>query len=278
LRNVKDSYNGNYTGFQKTSLTSLEIGNQVTYIDNSMFNGCTGLSQIVSNAVTPPPLQSNSFYNVNKNIPVYVPCGSYSNYQTAQYWNEFTNLVDYCTEVVPAATSAVISWTSIEYAEYYKVAVYSDAAHTQEIGQYTVNSAGNIMHTHAANTRSASNELSLTVSGLSASTPYCFTITAYRDDDNEIVTFSGDFTTSTSSGSAVIDVNKLIIYPNPVRDDLFIKSETPIEKVEIYSLSGNLLLTNNFNEKISVSALPKGVFMVKVHTDNGAIVRKIVKE
>ncbi|GHU64802.1 hypothetical protein FACS1894123_10060 [Bacteroidia bacterium] len=60
---------------------------------------------------------------------------------------------------------------------------------------------------------------------------------------------------------------------------MFIKSETPIKKVEIYTLSGALLLSeNNFNEKISVSALPSGVYLLKVYSGSGVAVSKILKK
>ncbi|GHT01699.1 hypothetical protein AGMMS49525_03180 [Bacteroidia bacterium] len=76
-----------------------------------------------------------------------------------------------------------------------------------------------------------------------------------------------------------VTAEQLQIYPNPVREELFIKSETPIQKVEIYTLSGTLLLSeNNFNGKISVSALPKGVYLLKVYSGSDVAVSKIVKE
>ena len=81
--------------------------------------------------------------------------------------------------------------------------------------------------------------------------------------------------------NAIDDVvaNQLSIFPNPVKGDIFIKSDLPIEKVEIYSLTGNLLLLeNNFNEKISVSALWRGVYLLKVYINKGVAVSKIVKE
>jgi len=72
---------------------------------------------------------------------------------------------------------------------------------------------------------------------------------------------------------------QLSIYPNPTKDDLFIKSELPINKVEIYSMAGSLMMTeNNITEKISLSALLKGIYVIKVYTDKGVIIRKIVKE
>ena len=73
--------------------------------------------------------------------------------------------------------------------------------------------------------------------------------------------------------------NQLQIYPNPAKHELFIKSEIPIEKVEICSLAGTLLLSeNNFAEKITVSTLPHGIYLLKVYTDKGVAVSKIVKE
>ena len=76
-----------------------------------------------------------------------------------------------------------------------------------------------------------------------------------------------------------ITVEKFQIYPNPAKDALFIKSDLQIKKVEIYSLTGALLLSeNNFNGKISVSSLQEGIYMVKVYTDTDLIISKIVKE
>ena len=72
---------------------------------------------------------------------------------------------------------------------------------------------------------------------------------------------------------------KINIYPNPAESEIFIKSEIPVRRVEIYSLTGSLLLLEEkFNEKISVSALPKGIHLIKVYTDNGLVISKIAKE
>ena len=79
-----------------------------------------------------------------------------------------------------------------------------------------------------------------------------------------------------------VDENKIQqiqIFPNPTQNEIFIKSELPIKKVEIYSVTGVLLLSvNDFKEKISVSNLSKGVYILKIDLDNDTIFRKIVKE
>ena len=75
-----------------SGLTSITIPNSVTSIGEHAFAGCSGLTSIESLAETPPTLGSDAFYNVLTSIPVYVPCGSVSAYQSAEGWNAFTNI------------------------------------------------------------------------------------------------------------------------------------------------------------------------------------------
>jgi len=81
------------------------------------------------------------------------------------------------------------------------------------------------------------------------------------------------------TGIINVETGKINIYPNPIQSELFIKSELPISKVEIYSLTGALLLSeNNFAGKISVSSLLKGTYIVKIYTEKGLTVSKVLKE
>ena len=265
------------TFYQCSSLASVTIPEAVTTIYDSAFRECSSLKYITCNAISPPAsFGSFVFYNVPTDIPVYVPCGSYIDYQNAPYWNSFTNFVDYCKDVTPAENSAVISWTAIDNAIYYEVTVYADESHTQVIGHYMIDAAGNVTKVRAENEQ---NDFSLSVEGLTVNTQYYYTITSYDSNDEEIVTFLGDFTTTANNGIENIAANQMNIYPNPAKDEIFIKSELPVKKIEIYSLTGALALSeNNFNEKITVSTLPKGVYLLKVYTDKGLIIRKIVKD
>ncbi|KMQ59981.1 metallophosphoesterase [Chryseobacterium angstadtii] len=64
----------------------------------------------------------------------------------------------------------------------------------------------------------------------------------------------------------------VVIYPNPTKpgEPTFIKSDYPIEKIELLSASGQLLYEskNINNQRFSLvnENLPKGVYFVKVHT------------
>ena len=75
-----------------SSLTSITIPYSVMSIGDNAFYYCSGLTSIESFAEVPPTLKSNTFKDVSKNIPVYVPCGSVSAYESAEYWKKFTNI------------------------------------------------------------------------------------------------------------------------------------------------------------------------------------------
>jgi len=81
-----------------------------------------------------------------------------------------------------------------------------------------------------------------------------------------------------SSNTAIenIESKNLQIYPNPVRDELFIQSETTIDKIEIYDITGKQMFTRNLinGKSINVSELPAGIYILK--TDNFS--EKFVKE
>jgi BspA type Leucine rich repeat region (6 copies)/Secretion system C-terminal sorting domain len=71
--------------------TSAIIPNSVTSIGDRAFDGCTGLTSIECYAIVPPSLL-NSFSNVPKVIPLFVPDESVSAYQVADGWKDFLDI------------------------------------------------------------------------------------------------------------------------------------------------------------------------------------------
>ena len=75
------------------ALTQVDIGNGVTSIGNGAFYECSALAEMTVLATVPPTIGgASTFYNVSRNIPVYVPAESLKDYQAAVVWKEFTNL------------------------------------------------------------------------------------------------------------------------------------------------------------------------------------------
>ena len=83
--------------------------------------------------------------------------------------------------------------------------------------------------------------------------------------------------------SSSVDVTEsapaITIYPIPVRDELRIAGEN-INKVEIMDISGRIInnLQITINNSIDVSALSKGIYIVRIGTDKGVVTKKFIKE
>jgi hypothetical protein len=103
---------GNWAFYNCHELQNLEIPEGVTEIGDGAFYGCTYLEnltlpasvqsigdntfalcakmkKIVVNAVTPPSIQAKTFFDVKRQIPVYVPDESISAYLDDPQWSEF---------------------------------------------------------------------------------------------------------------------------------------------------------------------------------------------
>ena len=81
------------------------------------------------------------------------------------------------------------------------------------------------------------------------------------------------------SGIEDSSVSNLSIYPNPVKQYLFIDADSPVEKVEIYSQSGVcVLIEDNFMEKLDVSHLADGFYFIRIYVDGISVTKKIIKK
>lgn len=78
-----------YTFEACSSLRSIVIPQNVATIGNFSFRGCSGLTSITCEATVPPALGNSIFENVNKSIPLYVPAQSIGIYQMTDQWREF---------------------------------------------------------------------------------------------------------------------------------------------------------------------------------------------
>jgi hypothetical protein len=108
---------------------------------------------------------------------------------------------------------------------------------------------------------------------------YNIQLSGGSDNNYSFTLINGRLEVAATSGIDDVVANQLKIFPNPVKDEIFIKSDLSIQKVEIYTLTGALLISeSNFNKKISVSTLPQGIYLLRVYTDKGMAISKIVKK
>src|SRR5690554_27334 len=94
---------------------------------------------------------------------------------------------------------------------------------------------------------------------------------------NKIVRLHGD----SSSGIEDLNALRLRVYPNPTTDYFNIISESIIQSIELYDVSGRLVrtsLVHDFETQQNITNLNNGVYILKIKTNQGAITGKIVKK
>jgi len=84
---------------------------------------------------------------------------------------------------------------------------------------------------------------------------------------------------NTNLSATEIQNEELSLYPNPTKDILSIKTKEQIKKVEIFDISGRIIKTSsNINDKINVSNLNVGNYLINVFTNKKTYRTKFIKE
>ena len=74
-----------------------------------------------------------------------------------------------------------------------------------------------------------------------------------------------------------INLNLIKVYPNPVKNILYITGNSAAYDIELYSLIGQrVLIASNINE-IDVSSFNEGVYLLKISTMNTTAIKRIIK-
>jgi hypothetical protein len=68
------------------------------------------------------------------------------------------------------------------------------------------------------------------------------------------------------------------IYPNPVKDSFSLEADTPILWVKIYNVFGKQVAQFSVQERYDISFLKKGMYLLRLETQNGVVVRKLAVE
>ncbi len=67
------------------------------------------------------------------------------------------------------------------------------------------------------------------------------------------------------------------IFPNPTKNIFHIRGEN-ITDIEILNLAGSLIFKNNSTTRIDMSNYKNGVYLVRIKSQTGTVVKKLVKE
>jgi hypothetical protein len=102
------------------------------------------------------------------------------------------------------------------------------------------------------------------------------------EDLNYTVTEDGIKTEDATNSIKQLSSDAIVkIYPNPIKDVFHIQSCSTIEQISIYDISGRMLQTfevSKTSKVLDISHLANGIYLVKIKTENGEVVRKIIKQ
>ena len=100
-----------------------------------------------------------------------------------------------------------------------------------------------------------------------------------------IVGDNGTILKTTQGPVGIKEINKIksefVVYPNPSTDIITINSTLPKGNLFLYNVTGSefkklFFTTNNFN--LDISDIAPGIYLIKIISEKGVALRKIVKE
>ncbi|MBR5911766.1 MAG: leucine-rich repeat domain-containing protein [Bacteroidales bacterium] len=233
-----------------TNLVLITIPNSVTNIGENVFLDCTGLNNIVCNAITPPC--AHDLGQVSQ-ISLFVPCGSENAYRFASGWNVFRS--------INGADFLINYEAHPDNEEYGSVLVIQQP--NCENGSATLQAF--------PKDGCAFRNWSINGQTVSTTNPYSLVV----ENGMEIVAnFSG-------VGIDEDNENKIAVSPNPAKSLVNIECED-MKGITLYTMDGRVLRnydgldTNVF--VLDMLGLSKGVYVLRIETSEGTINRKIIKE
>jgi hypothetical protein len=244
-------------------ITKIKIGFGIKTIrDGAFFNafwssqGNLGAADLTITALEPPVLEERTLLMArNINLPLKTPYCVVADYQAAAEWSEFGTIIPIRNAIIPdvqatQSNNAVsLSWQGT--ADAFLIYRDGEPADTVTTNTYT--------------------DEDITIGD-----QYCYRVKALIDG------CKGDLSSEkcvriSDTGIVPVGTTALSIYPNPAKDVIILES---LETVEIYDITGRLVkaadtgLHTTGVRTINVSALPKGIYLIKA----GAYAGKFMKE
>jgi hypothetical protein len=111
-----------------------------------------------------------------------------------------------------------------------------------------------------------------------------YSITARVTDNEGNVTTSDPVTINVTNktGIDVLSMDYITFYPNPVKDELNVKSEHEFNSIRIFNLEGKLILDKRFNETIKSTSLKmfftNGVYLLVISNSKETTYSKFIVE
>ena len=234
------------------SLTSVTIPNSVTSIGFEAFYGCDGLTSVtIPNSVT--YIGEHAFY------------GCYSLTSVTSLANNPPALGEYAFYGIGSPSTL---YPPEGYSDEYRNSDWKDWFDCI-VMDTTINATIMEGETYSFNGYELSEEGSYSATVLSVNgCEINLTINLYVIPNNYI---NGE-----TSSLQETEVEEIVFYPNPTKG--LISFSKSIEKIEVVDISGKILLSFSNVREINIGDLPAGSYLLRLHSNENSVLRKIVKE
>lgn len=229
--NCKDSPLGD----ERTQITELTIGKQVTRITSDQFAGYTYLADIYCYATVPPVVDKNGFDRLSKYVYIHIPTGTTHAYQIAPEWRNFYYYYEMSalpegseTDKVGVTVTenyATFTWPVNPIASSYTLGITKDG---KVFCTLVFNNFGQLVSMHFAPGRNGNHKapaaettaygFSFVVTGLEDNSEYNFSMTTMDANHEVIAVEEGSFTTGTATAIEE-SVNVLVNTPTKTLRD-----------------------------------------------------------
>jgi chitodextrinase len=126
-----------------------------------------------------------------------------------------------------------------------------------------------------------SSTTSISVTGLTANTTYIFNVKAIDIVGNTSAS-SATLSVTTAFGTSISEIpdeGEVFIYPNPASSILMVKTPNKNSVITISDTDGRTISTvrvENYESDIDVSKLNKGIYLIRIQTNNEIVTRKAI--
>ncbi|MEZ4909017.1 MAG: DUF2271 domain-containing protein [Saprospiraceae bacterium] len=73
------------------------------------------------------------------------------------------------------------------------------------------------------------------------------------------------------------DYNSISVFPNPTKSNIYISTKNDIVSIRLFSMNGKLLKETKTNN-INLTDLNSGIYLLKITTNEGEFVKKVIKD